>query len=146
MISREVKNTAIARLKCNTPVEDVANEFDIPEKLVQEWKNGLSNDSLVQISANTHAITKIANGEILLDPEKAEEILKVKITETAMDIVSEVSSAAFSSDLVKAKTLQICASTIAMLHTSLLSKGKEEPEKIVPSNKGLEIFKGLMRN
>jgi len=145
MISRDVKNTAIARLKCNTPVEDVANEFDIPEKLVQEWKNGLSDDNLVQIAANTHVMSKIVSGEILMEPARADEILRAKITETAIDIVSEVSSTAYASDLVKAKTLQICAGTIAVIHTALLAKSKEQTEDILPSNKGLDIFKGLMK-
>lgn len=147
MISQDVKITAIARLKCNIPVEDVANEFNIPERLVQEWKESLPEDALTKIEANTYAISKVASGEILMEPERAEEILRAKITETAIDIVSEVSSTAYASDIVKAKTLQICANTIAMLHTSLLAKvATSGNNDILPSDRGLDIFKSLMRD
>ncbi len=150
MITREIKMEAIAQINLGIPLPDIAANMDIPLPLVQEWsdKEALetkSDNDLVAIAANIHAVRLLERGEIIPKSSDQEELLKIKIEEVALDIVDQISLTVASPDILRAKTLQLCADTVTKLYNSMVAKVTSADGSIRPDGQTISAFKSLMR-
>ena len=146
MITPSLKATAIARIKCSEPLEEIARELDIPLAVVKELYNGLDNNDLIRLEANVFALGKLTNGDIIPPSDKNEQMLKMKIEEVAIDIVDEVGLCVTTADPIRAKTLQLCADTVSKLYTTLISKLPAGEGGVSPNGKTIEAFKSIMKD
>lgn len=144
MITKEIKMTALAKLKCQVPPEEIAEELDIPLPLIKEWANTIEGNDLIQLHANVHAVTKLANGEITRSNN--EEFLRLKIEEVAIDIVEQVQLVTTGGDVVRAKALQLCADTVTKLYNSLINNITNADGSLKPNGQEISAFKSLMKD
>lgn len=146
MITEAIKNKAIFRLRDRETAEDIAKDMELPLPLVLEWESKLDQKDLTQLQSNIHAVQTFANGDILLPSSGQEELLRLKIEEIAIEIVDQVSLTVSTPDIMRAKTLQLCADTVTKLYDSLINKktgGSGEPVK--PNGRAITAFQSIMK-
>lgn len=156
MITKELKATAIAKIKCHVPLEEIALELDIPFPLVKEWhaketesESNRTASDLVNTAAKVHAVqvlTRELHQQVIPPSNQQEELLKLKIEEVALEIAEQVSLNLATTDVIRAKTLQLCADTVTKLYNSLISKAIAPDGSIRPSDTGLSAFRNVMRD
>jgi hypothetical protein len=146
MITETVKSTAIAKIKCQVPYPEIAEELDIPELLVKEWADKLEGNDLVHMQANIHALERMSRQTLIEPSSNMEELLKTKIEEVAVNIVNEVDMVVATADPIRAKTLQLCADTITKLYTTIVTKVIAAPGVEKPNGSEISVFKNIMRD
>ena len=142
MIPDKIKAQAIAKIRHRVPVEQIAEELNVPVKLVKEWGNNLDPKDLIAIQSNIHAVDEVLNGELIgLNEDKLRETLEL----AAIDIAKHASTPALNADVVHAKALQLCADAISKLYQTLIMKGGTgEPVKNTSGN--FSTFQRLMKD
>lgn len=128
MITKEIKAVALAKIIGNVPIEEVAEELELPVALVREWQRDMTGQELVKMNANLNAIKSIANGEIV-DLTISVDQIDAMLKQAAVELIPLVVEAAQFSDLVKAQSIQVCAVTLAGLYKSFV-----EPERMRMGN------------
>ncbi len=146
MITEATKNKAIFRLRDRETAEDIAKDMELPLPLVKEWESNLDAKDLTRLQSNVHAIETFSKGDILLPSSGQEEILRLKIEEVAIEIVDQVNLTVSTPDIMRAKTLQLCADTITKLYDSLINK-KSGPagEPVKPNGRAITAFQSIMK-
>lgn len=142
MISQEIKANAIARLAQAIPPEEVAENLDIPLKLVKEWSDNLSPNNLVSVHANINAMNNLKENEVL---GLNEDVLRETLELTAIDIAKSASVSSSYSDPLSAKAVQLCADAVSRLYkTFILKDGMVENTKQTPTESS--AFQNLLRD
>lgn len=143
MISDTIKAKAITQIRRQVPLDEIANELCLPLMLIKDWQSNLDVKDLVIVEANVAAIEDVLKGEVV-EPDKI-SILKDKLEDAAIEVTKEVSIAL--GDPMYAKSLQLCADTIAKLYVSIVKKDTpaENPNNIF-SPTGLTAFQTAMRD
>ena len=147
MITEAIKNKAIFRLRDRETAEDIAKDMELPLPLVKEWESKLDAKDLTHLQSNIHAIETFGKQEIFAPGQTGnEEMLRTKIEEVAMEIVDQVNLTVSTPDIMRAKTLQLCADTITKLYDSLINK-KTGPagEPIKPNGRAITAFQSIMK-
>ena len=127
MITDKVKATVEAKLQMGEPPADIAEELDLPVMLVEKWFEAMPKDKLVQLKANTLALTNAIEGAVQ-NSEENRKLLEAKIEEVALVLVNEVPSTAYRTDFVKAQTLKSLSQVLVNAHTLLNKDGKSASE------------------
>lgn len=150
MITERTKAIAKARLRQNISAEDIAEELEIPLKLVEEWAGKLSpTDMVVQESvalAVNKIQTKALSGEVM---PMMEEVLKETLIETAIDLTKSMALPALQGDMVHAKTIQLLADAIVRMYQIIILKGgngSTGPGGATANNEVLDSFAEMMRD
>lgn len=147
MITKELKSTAIAQLKCRVSPDQVALNLDVPLPLVREWFDTISEDDLTGLKANVHAVQSLANGtDVIGNSAQNEELLKTKIEQIAGEIVDQVGLTVTTGDVVRAKTLQLCADTVTKLYSTIVNKDKAPQGDVRPNGQTISAFKSIMKD
>ena len=149
MITKELKAMAMGQIKMHVPLNEIAVNLDIPLPLIQEWYTqykgtGRSEGDLTQVAANIYALNKLSNSEVIASSENTTQILQVKCETVALDIVDQISLCIVTDDLVRARTLQICADAVTKLYNSMISKSVAPDGSMKPSTKSVTIFQQMM--
>lgn len=118
MISASTKSAVIARLEHGDMPGQLAEEFGIPTKLVEEWQETLGADSLVAIESNVYAVEKVLHGEVM--PMQNDQ-LKYSLEKTALELSSKIYRAR-EDDLPAAMALERLAKSVAILYGALINK------------------------
>lgn len=145
MITEKTKANAIALLKLGDTPEQVSESLELPLMLVREWFADISPKDLTKLEANANALTRVVEGQILNSSETNAELLKVKIEETALEIVDQVSKAVPFGDVVQARSLQLLADTCSKLYNTVINKG----QLVTPANpaqQALSMFEQMSRD
>lgn len=143
MIPEKVKAQAIAKLRHRIPPEIVAEELEIPVKLIKEWSSNLDPKDLIAIQANIHAVDEVLNGELVgVNEDKLKETLEL----TAIDIAKQAATPAMNADMVHAKAIQLCADAVSKLYQTLIMKGGTGEPTNKNNNGHLSTFQRLMKD
>jgi hypothetical protein len=146
MITEKTKANAISLLKLGDTPEQVSSELELPYMLVREWYEKLDGKDLTMLSANTNALSKLANSEVLMSSEDNAEILKIKIEETAIKIMDKVSDTVHFPDVIQAKALHLLADTCSKLYNTVINKGKSPEGPQSAAMQSLSMFEQLSRD
>lgn len=146
MITEKTKANAISLLKLGDTPEQVAEALELPLMLLREWKETISPKDLTSLQANTNALTKVVNGEVLTSSAENAEILRIKIEETAIKIVDQVSMAVPFADVVQARALQLLADTCSKLYSTVINKGQLPTTPQSPGMQALTMFEQMSRD
>jgi len=141
MITDKIKSNAIALMKMGDSPRKVSEDLELPFMLCQQWANDMGITDLTKIQANSIALSRVLEGEIL-DSDKNVEILKQKIEETAILIIDKAKEYVKWPDLQQAKALELLSNTCSKLYLTIISKSGE---KEIPSN-GVSLFEQLGRD
>lgn len=129
MITEDIKAQCIAKLARGFSPEDISEEMGVPTKLLKEWKSTLAPNQMISLHANLHAAAEMAAGNIeILEPNKKEQLLKDKLETVAVEIIEQTSLAVSTGDIVRAKTLQLCADVTTKLYATFITKGQGIPQ------------------
>lgn len=143
MISEPTKARALALMKHQVPLEEISEELELPLMLVRDWHKQMSGKDLVALEANIHAVEHVLQGEVL-EKDKI-EILKDKLEDAAIEVTKDISMA--MGDPMYAKSLQLCADTIAKLYVSIVKKDTPtEGSNNIFNPNGLTAFQSVMRD
>lgn len=137
MIDSGVKAKAIAKLKHGVPPEAISHEMEIPLLLVREWAKLEGND-LIALQSNLYAVGNVLNGEVM-DPTLLDQ-LRTKLEKAAISVVDEIPMSL--GDPIYAKSVSLCADTIAKLYMTFLSKTGDG----LPEDTSTTLFESLMRD
>lgn len=142
MITEPIKAKAIALIKHQTSLDEIAEQLELPIMLVREWAK-LEGKDLVALEANIHAVENVLQGEVL-EQDKI-QLLKDKLEDAAIEVTKDINMAL--GDPLYAKSLQLCADTIAKLYVSIVKKDtpSDNPNNIF-SPTGLTAFQAVMRD
>lgn len=137
-----MKARAIALIKNNVPFDEIATECEVPEALVREWSKQQSND-LVAVEATLIATERVLNGEVL-DPTRLDK-LKDVLEEAAIEITKEISAGL--GDPMYAKSVELCASTVAKLYSTIIMQGQGPSEPLTKiSDTSISTFETMLRD
>ncbi len=147
MIPPKTKAQAIASLKMGKSVEEVAELFDIPKKLVHTWYDDLDPNDLVGLEANVIAL-KNAITEIEVLEQSQEEQLKFKLEKAAIEIADNAYKAAGMGDAIHSKSIQLLADAVSKMYTTIILKGNtgsgQSPSIPIPNANGISVFENLL--
>lgn len=143
MITKERKAQALARIKALDPLEQIAEDMDLPLALLREWEGDMSDDDLVTVKANTNAVARVLSGEIV---EGSESLLKQRLEEAAVEIAIQAHRVAGSGDILSAKTIDLCANAVTKLYASLIQKVGPDNPMFTPSATTRTLFQTQMRD
>lgn len=146
MITEKTKANAISLLKLGDTPEQVSDQLELPVMLVREWAENLGLKDLTALQANTNALARVVQGEVLSTSEENAEILRIKIEETAIQIVDQVNKAIPYSDVVQAKALQLLADTCSKLYSTVINKGQASGPPQTPGQQALSMFEQLSKD
>lgn len=146
MIDKNVKALATAKMRLSYPIEDIAEELEIPLALVKQWHRELNPNDLTALNANTIAIGKVLSGEVLDD--NSVEKLESKLVEAAIEISDQAMSAATSGDVVFAKSVELAANAVSKLYTSIIAirLDANKPKTFTPSDQSVTLFQKFMKD
>lgn len=148
MITEQAKASAIARMHHQVPLEEIAEEMEIPLVLLKEWHSKLDINGMIAINSNSHALSRVLEGEVV--GNATELLLKAKLETLAMDIASEASKSIGSGDVVYAKSIELAANTAVKLYQTFIMKGGNAgpPGEGMGnlSNSGFNAFSSLMKD
>lgn len=146
MITERTKANAIALLRLGDSPTKVSEDLELPYMLVKEWYEALGLTDLTRLEANTNALTRFAASEILNSSDQNVEILRNKIEETAIDIITEVRRTHMMGDIVYAKSLNLMADTCSKLYTSVVNRGKGAVDPNVALLTDVTLFDQLSKD
>lgn len=146
MITEKTKANAISLLKLGDTPEQVSSELELPLMLVREWHEAISSKDLTKMQANANALTRVVNGELLPTSAENAEMLKLKIEETALEIVEQVSKAVPFGDVIQAKALNLLADTCSKLYNTVINKGQIQTTPMTPGQQALSMFEQMSRD
>jgi len=115
LITKEIKAKAIARLKHLIPVEQIAEELELPTNLITEWKNGLDTNDLVKIESTIQAVDIISRGE-LLEYETTLEKLDETLKRAAVELSGLIISAADYDHSARSMSVNLCSEALTKLY------------------------------
>lgn len=141
MIPEKLKAEALSLLSMGRTPEEVSEQFELPLMLVREWKSKLTGSDLVRLSANTHAMKTIMEGEVVTKKVSTQQIQDL-LEETAYNIAEEANDVIKYPDLVKAKTLHMMADTVSKLYQTIINKNQTQDSK-APANPAMELLAQL---
>ena len=141
MITESVKAVALARIKHQVPIEQISRELDIPEKLVKEWGGKLSENDMIAIEANIHAIDTVLHDNGVTGQE---DILKSKLELAAIALTNEMYLAS-KGDAIHAKSIELCANAITKLYQTIVMKNQGKDDDNSSAGSG-SFFKSLMQD
>lgn len=144
MIDERLKSAAIARIKRQIPLEEIALDLDIPYMLIKEWAHNMQGNDLVALQANIHAAASFASSQELT--ETTEQKLENKLQDVALEIATETYKAVSLGDPIFSKSLQLCADTITKLHNTFIAKVGEGGKGETPSTDSVSIFSNMLRD
>lgn len=141
MITPRLKANAIALLKMGDSPQKVSEDLELPYMLVKEWHDELDLSDLTTLQANTLAVSKILEGEVLYSNDNVDK-LKTKIEETAILIIDRAKDYVHFPDLPSAKALELLANTCSKLYMTIITKqtGPQNP------NSGVSLLEQLGRD
>jgi len=143
MISEQTKAAVIARLKVGENLDSLADEFEVPSIIIQDWVKDTKGLTLIKAEAQTFALEQVMSG-VLVD-EVDEEQLKKKLEEAAESIADEIKGAVRCQDVAVSKSLELCANTISKLYaTFVLKGGLISPDAANPTQNSL--FQTLLKD
>lgn len=148
MITEQIKAKAKARLKQCIPIEEVAQELNLPVRLIEEWASKLNSNDLVAQEATLLAVeklqAKVDSG--IIEPLNT-ELLRKTIEDTALDLTKAMAIPAINGDMVHAKAIQLMADALVKMYQIIVMKGGViEGNGDKPSSKSLELFGDMMRD
>lgn len=146
MITEKTKANAISLLKLGDTPEQVSEALELPLMLVREWHTSIGGKDLTSLQANANALERVINGELIPSTEANAEILRVKIEETALKIVEQVSHAVPFGDVVQARSLQLLADTCSKLYNTVINKGQVAAAPQTPGQAALSMFEQMSRD
>lgn len=148
MITEQTKAKAKARLKQCISVEEVAEELNLPVKLVEEWATKLNGADLVAQEATLLAVEKLqAKADAGVIEPLNTELLRKTIEDTALDLTKAMAIPAINGDMVHAKAIQLMADALVKMYQIIVMKGGViDGGGDAPSNKSLELFGDMMRD
>lgn len=150
MITERTKAIVKARVRQNISAEDIAEELDLPLKLVEEWAGKVDQkDMLVQESV-AMAVDKIhqkaLKGEVM---PMMEEVLKNTLEETAIDLTKSMAIPALQGDIVHAKAIQLLADALVKMYQVIVLKGGNGTPNTngnLPNSEVIDSFAEMMRD
>lgn len=126
LITKELRATAIGKLKHHARVEDVANDLSLPVALVQEWRNGMSERDFaktVSEQVGPGEVARIVMAEVDAGNVQLDK-LKDTLEQGALKLAEEViNTSVISFDLERARTLNLLGSTLSTLYATYFGKG-----------------------
>ena len=146
MITEKTKANAISLLKLGDTPEQVADSLELPLMLVREWSEDIGLKDLTMLQANSNALTRLVNGEVLNGSEANADLLKLKIEEVALKIVEQVSHTVPYGDVVQARSLQLLADTCSKLYNTVINKGQAALPPQTPGQQALSMFEQLSKD
>ena len=150
MITEKTKAVAVAKLRQRVPAQVIADEMELPLKLIEDWQGDLSPNDTVRAEANLIAVQQISQrvstGELV--EEANEAVLKNVLEETAIDIAKQSSIPGISGDMVHAKAIQLCADAVVKLYQTIILKGGNGPQDSGkrPNSQVLDVFENMMKD
>lgn len=123
MITKELKAKAIAQLKHLVPIEDIAEQLELPVNLIREWKDSLSTQDLTKIESVLQVVGDINNGELLdmqITIEQIDEVMK----QAALDLSGLIVSAANYNDPQQALAVDVCSNALTKLYKTFVEPYK----------------------
>lgn len=148
MINEATKARAVAKLRQSVPPPDIADELDVPLKIVEKWGEELDPSDMVAVEANIHAVEKVLNGELMPD-DQLEQKLKKVLEETAIDIAKNMAVPIVNGDMAHAKAVELCSKAVSDLYKTIVLKGGTGPGEgngDTPSSETLKIFQSLKKD
>lgn len=121
MITPKVKAQALAQLRRNVSIEDVAEELDVPEKLVKEWAGSIGLNDLVVMDANMHALSQVIEGKVM--NEVSDDMILKFLKDAGFEIAKETFRSCNNGDPIHAKSLQLYADVLQKLYATFILKG-----------------------
>ncbi len=119
MITAQTKSQALARIRHNIPLEDIALEFDIPYKLVKEWADKIEGRDMIALESNVYAVEKLRfSSAEEVDPL----VLQSKLENAAVELADQAYKSAGTADLVHAKSIESLAKAVTSLYTTIVLK------------------------
>lgn len=150
MITEKIKAIAKARLHQGIPVATIAEDLQIPSKLIEEWAGTLSPTDMIKQEATLLAVDRLmtqqSTGELV---PFNEELIKNAVEETALEIIKAMAIPVVTGDMVHAKAIQLMADALSKIYHTVVLKGGTIPPasgKGHNSNEMLENFSELMRD
>lgn len=129
MITDKEKSTALALLKSGDSPENVSEVLQLPYMLVRDWADAMDVKDLTKLQANALALNKVIKGELLPNTAANKEMLRLKIEETAIDIVEAVKTNINSGDIIQSRSLQLLANTCSQLYKTILGENIGNPSE-----------------
>jgi hypothetical protein len=123
LITKELKAKAIAQLKHLVPIEDIAEQLELPVNLIREWKDSLSTQDLTKIESVLQVVGDINNGELLdmqITIEQIDEVMK----QAALDLSGLIVSAANYNDPQQALAVDVCSNALTKLYKTFVEPYK----------------------
>lgn len=143
MITDRTKANAIALLKLGDSPTKISEDLELPLMLIREWAEAAGLDTMIDMQANTNALERIINQELIPPTDDNIAMLKTKIEETAIKIVDAVSNQTNGyADLPTAKALSLLANTCTSIYTTIINKGNVAP----PGDGSLTMFDHVSKN
>lgn len=146
MITEKTKANAISLLKLGDTPESVSSELELPLMLVREWHEAIGPKDLTKMQANANALSRIVNSELLPSSAENAEMLKLKIEETALEIVEQVAKCVPFGDVIQAKALNLLADTCSKLYNTVINKGQIQTTPMTPGQQALSMFEQMSRD
>lgn len=142
MINDNLKTQAKLMLQRGIPIDEIADELDLPEKLVKEWQSKLDPKDLTVLQSNVMAMGQVLKGELV---PINEDKIRNELEKAAIEIASQSYKTAGTGDVVHAKSLQLLSDTVSkMYQTFILKGGAGNPSGAAPA--GGTMFEQLMRD
>jgi len=145
MISASEKAQVIAQIKRNKPLSIIAEDHELPIKVVEEWANECSKNpnDLIAIHSNIEAVKDVTSGKVL---EIDEDLLEDILIETAMDVAKHVSIPAQQGDPYAAKAVKECADAVSKLYSTFVLKNGSGLPSDAGTQNGLAMFTATMKD
>lgn len=124
MITEKIKANAIALMKMGDTPEKVAEDLELPQRLVREWYEQLDKSALVALQANVIAAERVLTGVVISGDTAKIEKLRDKIEDTAIEIIDEAKRIIPFGDIQAAKALHLLSDTCAKLYGAVINKGQ----------------------
>lgn len=145
MITDKTKANAISLLKLGDTPEKVSRDLELPLMLVREWHESIGGNDLTSLNANVNAISRVIEGELIPSTNENVEMLRLKIEQTALEIVDHVSKAVPYGDVVQAKSLNLLADTCSKLYNTVINKGQATAPQ-TPGAAALSMLEDLRKD
>lgn len=123
MITKELKAKAIAQLKHLVPIEEIAEQLELPVNLIREWKDSLSTQDLTKIESVIQVVGDISKGE-LLDKEITVEQIDEVMKQAALDLSGLIINAANYNDPQQALAVDVCSNALTKLYKTFVEPYK----------------------
>lgn len=147
MITDKLKAQAMAQIRHQVPIEEIAKDLSIPLQLLKEWQANVSPRDMSAIESNIFACEKIASGELV---PLNDDILKGELEKAAIELARSAYKNANAGDMIYSKSVELLSNAVAKLYQTMILKGQpglagqSAPGQL--SNNSISTFESLMKD